>query len=916
MPGRSEVPRARGRSAPFLATTAATLVAILAAGTALLVNAADRDADHDARRRLERATQSIENTLNRQLLQVDGALASMPEILANVRGATLDHGTASRILGDLNFQTAAFRDLLVVLEDGSVWASARKGRTNGTVGRALAQARHKLTSGAATVVGPLRNQVTGDWSIYLARAVTLPTVGSSLAAAEIPVPLLVRLLSENTVEPGTRVQIRRGDGQLLASVPADEQAIGQRHDPAPGTVERLGSAFELLAEGDTDDPDLMVVRPSLYGDVFVASSIDRRQAVDAWLRSRRWILAAAVVATALILAFVLAVVLLLRQRERLAEERVRSGTVLAEAVEAMSDGFVMWDGDDRLVTCNQRYRDLYARSASFIVPGADFAAIIRAGVSAGQYPEAAGREEAFLEETVEWHRAGRGQMERLLPDGRWLLITERRMTGGGVVGIRTDVTNLKRALEELAQATERANSAFEEIRIRNEALNERDRALEFIAHHDDLTRLPNRILFRKDLDTLLARADEAGGTLSLLYVDLDRFKDVNDTLGHPVGDQLLREVSQRLLSTAGEGDRVFRLGGDEFAVVGLADEKAASTLSSRIIEAVSRPCALSGRSVSVGASVGIAVARDRDADALLKNADLALYEAKSVGRGTYRVFASEMEARLSKRVALVDDLRAALAEDQFEIAYQPIYDLALGRTCGFEALIRWKHPSRGWISPADFIPLAEETKLIVEIGTWVLRRACMDFASLPADLKVAVNMSPVQLTDGGVLDVVSDALARSKLHPSRLELELTETALVGNDRLTAANLSSLRSSGVDLVLDDFGTGYSSLSHLRNFPLSKIKIDQSFTREIGERSDSTAIVTSIAELATRLGMRTTAEGVETGDQLALIRAAGCTQAQGYLLGRPRPLLMAVTEMGGVGSMIRPSDGGLRPKLVSA
>lgn len=519
-------------------------------------------------------------------------------------------------------------------------------------------------------------------------------------------------------------------------------------------------------------------------------------------------------------------------------------------------------------------------SAEFLQPGAAFEDIMRRGAAIGQYPQAEGRIDEFVAEVLTWHRACKGSQERLLPDGRWLLITERRMSEGLVVGIRTEITALKEALGELAAA--------------NKALTDRDRALEFIAHHDDLTKIPNRALFRKRLEEMLGGLASSEPGLALLYLDLDRFKDVNDTLGHPVGDVILQEVARRLLAEAGSRQPVFRLGGDEFAVICLSTRLPADaeSLSQRLIEALSRPYLVDGRRVDIGASVGVAVAYEPDADSLLKNADLALYNAKSLGRSTHCLFDPELAIRLETRIAMENDLRLALSRAELEIAYQPIYDLSTDRTCGLEALMRWRHPSRGIIGPGEFIPLAEQTGLIREIGAWVLRRACQDVASLPHGLKVAVNMSPLQLTADNLVATVVDALSGAGLKPTRLELEITETALVGSEGGTIANLHALSALGIGIALDDFGTGYSSLSHLRSFPLRKIKIDQSFVREMVTRADSLAIVRSVTQLAAELGMDTTAEGIETSEQLERVREAGCTQAQGYLLGRPQPLLGAV------------------------
>jgi diguanylate cyclase (GGDEF)-like protein/PAS domain S-box-containing protein len=413
----------------------------------------------------------------------------------------------------------------------------------------------------------------------------------------------------------------------------------------------------------------------------------------------------------------------------------------------------------------------------------------------------------------------------------------------------------------------------------------------YMAHHDALTGLPNRVLFHQRLDEALVRVAPDGDSLAVLCLDLDHFKSVNDTLGHPIGDLLLRQVAERLGKCLRKSDMVARLGGDEFAIVQtpLPEPEEASRLARRLIETVSLPFDLDGHEAVVGASIGIALAPDdgEDSDALLRNADMALYRAKSEGRGTSHFFEPEMDRRLQARRLLEIDLRKAYAQSEFELFYQPLVNLKSGRVSGFEALIRWRHPERGLVSPAEFIPVAEEIGLIVPIGEWVLHEACREAATWPGDIHVAVNLSPVQFRSRGIVQAVLSALGCSGLAPRRLELEITESVLLGETDLNIATLHQLRSLGVRIAMDDFGTGYSSLSYLRTFPFDKIKIDRSFVREMVERPDCVAIVRAVAGLGASLGIATTAEGVETVEQLERVRAEGCTEVQGYLFSAPRP-----------------------------
>ena len=400
---------------------------------------------------------------------------------------------------------------------------------------------------------------------------------------------------------------------------------------------------------------------------------------------------------------------------------------------------------------------------------------------------------------------------------------------------------------------------------------------------DPLTGLETRQGFTEHLAGAMVRG------AALVMLDLDRFKLVNDSLGHPAGDALLRLVGQRIASAMRAEDAAFRLGGDEFAVV-LRDGAGAHAFAERLIHLLSRPYLVHGAVATVGASAGIARTPDdgEDAEALVHCADMALYAAKADGRGVVRPFRPEMARRAAARHALEQDLRAAVARGQLVLFYQPQANLATRSLVGFEALLRWRHPERGLVPPAEFIPLAEETRLIMQIGEWALRTACQDAQGWPEQLPVAVNVSPVQLAEPGRLcRAVESALSASRLDPARLELEITESALVRDPDGALETLRALRGMGVSIAMDDFGTGYSSLSQLRSFPFDKLKIDRSFVRDLGGSAEAVAVVRAIAALGTSLGMRTTAEGVETGEQAERVLAEGCTDMQGYLLSRPLP-----------------------------
>ncbi|MCC6780890.1 MAG: EAL domain-containing protein [Hyphomicrobiales bacterium] len=545
----------------------------------------------------------------------------------------------------------------------------------------------------------------------------------------------------------------------------------------------------------------------------------------------------------------------LRRRD---EDLERQRDEFEAAIENLPYGIGMFDAAGRLIVRNSAFFRMYGLRAEQVLPGTALSAILEQRVSRSIYPSSEGR---FREDRFD-PAGGTDVLVDRLRDGRVIEITRKPMANGGWVAVHKDITEQRRAEDKIAH----------------------------MAHHDALTGLPNRVLLYDKLVHHL-EVSRPGGQIAVLCLDLDQFKQVNDTLGHSVGDALLGAVARRLRECVRESDIVARLGGDEFAVIqtGLSQPSAATTLAQRLVEQMTVPFEAAGHEVAVFTSIGIAIAPDDGADAeqLLRSADLALYRTKEQGRNGFCFFEPEMDARMHERRNLEIDLRKAIVQGGFRLVYQPVVNLAHNRITGFEALLRWHHPVRGVVPPTQFVPLAEETGLIVPIGEWVLRQACVDAARWPDDIRVAINISPVQFRSKSLAAAVVSALSTAGLAPDRLEIEITESSLLHNNEATLAVLYQLQGIGVRVAMDDFGTGYSSLSYLRSFPFDKIKIDQSFVRDLDRTKDAVAIVRAVSSLAAELGMVTTAEGVDTVSQLERVRAEGCSEVQGYLFSPPQP-----------------------------
>jgi diguanylate cyclase (GGDEF)-like protein len=716
----------------------------------------------------------------------------------------------------------------------------------------------------AVQIEPLKSRFTGGWATVIARKVVGPegqflgVVTRGISPANFEAFFASLALGE-----GAAISMLHRDGTLLARHPHIEAMIGQNFTNAP--------VQQVLAKSDhgtvrlispVDGEDRLASARSLSEfplSIIVTTTV--ATALADWREQTRFLIGAAALA-ALVIGFTLFLIVRTLSRhhkgaeQRLALEKLRLDT----AINNMTQGLLLYDSSARLVICNQRYLEMYGLSPEVVKPGCSFRDIIVHRKETGSF-------EGDVDEFCSAIRRNlaQGKVTHTLtesPDGRSIMIVNRPLPTGGWVATLEDITERRRSDQRIAH----------------------------LAHYDALTDLPNRTLFREQLEQALKRV-ERGEQLAVLYIDIDEFKSVNDTLGHSVGDELLKAVADRLRGCLRETDLVARLGGDEFAIIQAAPRGPADVtgLVMRIYQAIRAPYECVGHLLTTDASIGIALAPDNgtDLDQLLKNADLAMYGAKADGRRTYRFFEPGMDARVKAFRALELDLRQAIADGGFEIHYQPVVDLRDNKVSGCEALLRWRHPRLGMIPPAQFIPVAEDTGLINQLGEWVLTTACAEAARWPDHVKLAVNVSPVQFRSNTLALKVAAALASSGLAANRLELEITETVLIRDDEAALAMLHELRNLGVRIALDDFGTGYSSLSYLQRFPFDKIKIDRCFIKDIAEPESSSCIVQAVVNIAADRNMSTTAEGVETAQQLEILRKLGCTEMQGYLFSPAIP-----------------------------
>jgi diguanylate cyclase (GGDEF)-like protein len=809
-------------------------------------------------------TRAFEEHLSRSLNDIDRSLRAIREqYLLNPLGFDLREWLkASQPFDEATLQVG------VIDPRGFLKLSSVDSPTS--VGTDLRDRKHfrhfiEATDDRLYISAPVIGRTTGKWSIQLARRIeTKDGSFAGVIAASLDPNYLSRFYDSVDLGKDSYIRIIGVDGIVRAvggwtseTLSKDFSATGLfkhfREQPTGWYYAKGGSSDHiqrLVSYRKTKDYPLIVTTGLSTAEIFSG------------LYAEQDLYHAAAAALTVIILIVNGFTIRGRLlREKIARDLEVQNFRLNALLADMPLGVCMFDNRGQLAIANEYYRQMYALKSETIVPGVSLNEIVRERERNRTFT---GDVNTFCDDLVA--QLDRGLLVKgtsRLSDGRVIASVNQPMEDGGWVSIHEDITGRDRAEAKIA----------------------------YMAHHDPLTGLLNRARYTEILEEALAGLQCA--QVAVFFLDLDFFKNVNDTLGHLVGDELLKAVADRLRSCLTAADTVARLGGDEFAIIhtGIEDRQDAAVLADAIRAAVTAPYDLGGPQAVVDVSIGIALSpQGRIAAAeLMKQADMALYRAKGEGRGAYRFFDPEMNARNAGRRALETSLRSAITNDEFELFYQPVVNIEENRVVGLEALLRWHHPERGLLSPADFIPVAVETGLIVPLGEWVLRRACADAAHWPDDIKLAVNLSPAQFSSRTLAETVTNALAASGVVPSRLELEITEEIVLGHSRDNLAVLDKLRAMGVQIVMDDFGTGYSSLNYLRLFPFDKIKIDRSFVKDLS-RGDglSLAIIQAVAGFAGVLGVPATAEGVETKEQLDLVRVAGCTEYQGYLFARPRPI----------------------------
>jgi diguanylate cyclase (GGDEF)-like protein len=859
----------------WLVVCGAVLITAIVLGTAIMVGNFRERALNSSERELENTVLLLARHFDQQLADAEVIQNSLVEYVYGLGIATPDdfrrrmsgHDVHLMLRAKLSAQSYVGGVNLFDAEGRLVNASGVWPPPDVSVAdRAYFKAFTASPQSPSVLLEPVYSRVSGAWTTIIARKVTgsdgefLGVISRGIEPAHFETFFASLALGE-----GAAISMFDPEGTLLARYPNGDVPIGRSF--------KGGALLELVRPPRPDHgtkrvtspidgrPRLGASRRLSHFPITVVATVSVDAALADWREQTRFLVAVASLSAAIVAAILWLIVRQLSRQHRatqrrLAQEKQRLDT----AVNNMTQGLLLFDGAERLVISNQRYIDMFGVSRDVIKPGCSFRELLTHRQETGSFSD-----------DVETYRAdilanlAHGEpFQRILvtADGRSIQVLYQPLADGGWVTTLEDFTERRRSEERIAH----------------------------LAHYDALTDLPNRALFRERLEVELKKLGR-GGQLAVLYIDIDEFKSVNDSLGHPVGDELLKAVALRLSDCVRDTDFVARLGGDEFAIVQTAVRSPSDVMDLvvRIYQAIREPCECLGHRLVTDASIGIALAPQDggDLDQLLKNADLAMYGAKADGRRTYRFFERTMDARVRARRTLELDLRQAIAHGEFEIHYQPIVDLKSGAVSGCEALLRWRHPGRGMVSPAEFIPVAEEIGLIGELGEWVLTSACREAASWPDHIRLAVNVSPVQFRNHTLALRVAQALVGAGLAPQRLELEITEAVLIRDDDAALAILHQLRALGVRIALDDFGTGYSSLSYLQRFPFDKIKIDRCFVTELGEPDGSASIVQAVVNIAAARNMTTTAEGVETEAQRDALRALGCTEMQGYLFSAARP-----------------------------